>query len=68
MKMKNRGLQDILITCVDGLECFPDSISSVYPQTHIQLCIIHMARNSLKYVFWKDYKAVTRVLKGVIRS
>lgn len=47
-ELKNRGLQDILIACVDGLKGFPDVINSVYPQTHIQLCIIHMVRNSLK--------------------
>ncbi|SQI62376.1 transposase IS1113 [Salmonella enterica subsp. diarizonae] len=58
-ELKNRGLQDILIACVDGLKGFPDAINSVFPQTHIQLCIIHMVRNSLKYVSWKDYKAVT---------
>lgn len=49
-ELKNRGLQDILIACVDGLKGFPDAINSAYPQTHIQLCIIHMVRNSLKYV------------------
>ncbi|MFB5643113.1 IS256 family transposase [Kluyvera ascorbata] len=64
-ELKNRGLQDILIACVDGLKGFPDAINSVYPQTHIQLCIIHMVRNSLKYVSWKDYKAVTSGLKTV---
>ena len=53
-ELKNRGLQDILIACVDGLKGFPDAINSVYPQAHIQLCIIHMVRNSLKYVSWKD--------------
>lgn len=56
--LKNRGLQDIL-------KGFPDAINSVYPQTHIQLCIIHMVRNSLKYVSWKDYKIVTGGLKTV---
>ncbi len=64
-ELKNRGLQDILIACVDGLKGFPDAINSVYPQPHIQLCIIHMVRNSLKYVSWKDYKAVTNGLKAV---
>ena len=67
-ELKNRGLQDILIACVDGLKGFPDAINSVYPQTHIQLCIIHMLRNSLKYVSWKDYKAVTQDLKTVYQS
>jgi putative transposase len=67
-EMKNRGLQDILIACVDGLKGFPDAINSVFPQTHIQLCIIHMVRNSLKYVSWKDYKAVTSGLKKVYQA
>ncbi|HHA1857080.1 TPA: IS256 family transposase [Enterobacter roggenkampii] len=67
-ELKNRGLQDILIACVDGLKGFPDAINSVYPQTHIQLCIIHMVRNSLKYVSWKDYKAVTCGLKAVYQA
>lgn len=67
-ELKNRGLQDILIACVDGLKGFPDAINNVYPQTHIQLCIIHMVRNSLKYVSWKDYKAVTSGLKAVYQA
>ncbi|EAV3689564.1 IS256 family transposase [Salmonella enterica] len=67
-ELKNRGLQDILIACVDGLKGFPDAINSVYPQTHIQLCIIHMVRNSLKYVAWKGYKAVTSGLKTVYQA
>lgn len=67
-ELKNRGLQDILIACVDGLKGFPDAINSVFPQTHIQLCIIHMVRNSLKYVSWKDYKAVTSGLKAVYQA
>ena len=72
-ELKNRGLQDILIACLakqcfSGLKGFPDAINSVYPQTHIQLCIIHMLRNSLKYVSWKDYKAVTQDLKAVYQS
>nr|WP_113869810.1 IS256 family transposase [Brenneria salicis]NMN90247.1 putative transposase [Brenneria salicis ATCC 15712 = DSM 30166]NMN92154.1 putative transposase [Brenneria salicis ATCC 15712 = DSM 30166]RBP56840.1 putative transposase [Brenneria salicis ATCC 15712 = DSM 30166]RLM31170.1 IS256 family transposase [Brenneria salicis ATCC 15712 = DSM 30166] len=67
-ELKNRGLQDILIACVDGLKGFPEAINSVYPQTHIQLCIIHMVRNSLKFVSWKDYKGVTAGLKAVYQS
>lgn len=67
-ELKNRGLQDILIACVDGLKGFPDAINSVYPQTHIQLCIIHMVRNSLKYVSWEDYKAITSGLKTVYQG
>lgn len=67
-ELKNRGVHDILIACVDGLKGFPDAIASVYPQTRIQLCIIHMVRNSLKYVSWKDYKAVTSDLKRVYQA
>ena len=64
-ELKNHGLQDILIACEDGLKGFPDAINSVYPQAHIQLCIIHMVRNSLKYVSWKDYKALPSGLKSL---
>lgn len=67
-ELKNRGLQDILIASVDGLKGFPDAINSVFPQTHTQLCIIHMVRNSLRYVSWKDYKAVTSGLKAVYQA
>ncbi len=55
-ELKTRGVQDILIACVDGLKGFPDAINSVFPQPHIQLCIIHMVRNSLKYVAGKTTK------------
>jgi transposase-like protein len=67
-ELNQRGVEDILIACVDGLKGFPDAINTVYPETHIQLCIVHMVRNSLKYVSWKDYKAVTADLKRVYRS
>lgn len=63
-ELEYRELQNILIACVDGLKDFPDAINSVYPQTHIQLCIIHMVRNSLKYVLRKDYRATTNGLKA----
>jgi putative transposase len=53
---------------VDGLKDYPEAINSVYPQTHIQLCNIHMVRNSLKFVSWKDYKGVTAGLKAVYQS
>lgn len=66
--LQNRGLKDILIACVDGLSGFPDAILTVYPQTKVQLCIVHMVRNSLKYVSWKDYKAVTADLKRIYQS
>ena len=64
-ELKNRGLQDILITCVDGLKGFPDAIAALYPQAEIQLCIVHMVRNSLRYVSWKERKAVARDLRSI---
>lgn len=67
-ELQNRGIKDILIACVDGLKGFPDAIQAVYPQTQIQLCIVHMVRNSVKYVPWKDYKPVTADLKRIYQS
>lgn len=67
-ELKTRGVQDILIACVDGLKGFPDAIQVEYPNTKIQLCVVHMVRNSLKYVSWKDYKAVTADLKRIYQS
>ncbi len=67
-ELKNRGLEDILIACVDGLKGFPDAIAVEYPQTKVQLCIVHMVRNSLRYVSWKDYKAVTADMKQIYHS
>lgn len=67
-ELQNRGLKDILIACVDGLKGFPDAISAVYPQTQIQLCIVHMVRNSVKFVPYKDYKAVATGLKRIYQS
>ncbi|MFB3241449.1 IS256 family transposase [Aeromonas salmonicida] len=67
-ELKNRGLEDILIACVDGLKGFPDAIAVEYPQAKVQLCIVHMVRNSLRYVSWKDYKAVTADLKQIYHS
>lgn len=67
-ELQNRGIKDILIACVDGLKGFPDAINTVYPDTQIQLCIVHMVRNSLKFVPWKDYKAITSDLKRIYQS
>ena len=67
-ELQNRGVEDILIACVDGLKGFPDAINTVYPETHIQLCIVHMIRNSLRFVSWKDYKAVTADLKRIYQA
>ncbi|MDO9813215.1 transposase, partial [Glaesserella parasuis] len=52
-ELQNRGLKDIFIACVDGLKGFPEAINAVYPKTKIQLCIVHLVRNSLKFVSWK---------------
>jgi putative transposase len=67
-ELKNRGLQDILIACVDGLTGFPEAISTLYPKTQIQLCIVHQVRNSLRYVSWKERKAVAADLKNIYRA
>jgi putative transposase len=62
-ELKNRGVQDIFIACVDGLKGFPDAIEAVYPQAAVQLCIVHMVRNSLNFVPWKAQKEVAADLK-----
>ena len=67
-ELQNRGVKDILIACVDGLKGFPDAIQTVFPQTQIQLCIVHMVRNSMKFIPWKDYKPVTADLKRIYQS
>ena len=63
--IKNRGTEDILIACMDGLTGFPDAVKAVFPDTHIQHCIVHMIRNSTKFVSYKDLKTVCRDLKEV---
>ena len=63
--MKNRGLEDILIACIDGLTGFPEAIQAVYPKTEVQHCIIHQIRSSTKYVSYKDIKALMADLKAV---
>lgn len=67
-ELKNRGVKDILIACVDGLTGFPDAIRTVFPNVEIQLCIIHQIRNSLKYVASKEQKDFMRDLKLVYRA
>lgn len=67
-ELQNRGLKDIFIAAVDGLSGFPEAINTVYPQTKVQLCIVHMVRNSLKFVSWKDRKAVAADLKKIYQS
>jgi transposase-like protein len=64
-ELKNRGLEDILIACMDGLSGFPEAVRAVYPETHVQLCIVHMVRNSTKFVSYKDLKKICADLKAV---
>lgn len=64
-ELKGRGVQDIFIACVDGLKGFEEAINSVFKQTQVQLCLVHMVRNSLRYVSWKDRKAVAAALKAI---
>ena len=67
-ELKNRGVQELLIACVDGLSGFPDAIATAYPDARVQLCIVHMVRNAMKYVSWKDYKEVAADLKLIYKS
>ena len=66
--LQNRGVQHMLIACVEILKRIPNNINSTFPDAKIQLCIVHMVRNSLKLVPWKDYKAVTSDLKSIYQS
>ncbi len=65
-ELQNRGVKDIFIACVDGLTGFPEAIEAVFPRTRVQLCIVHMVRNSLTYVSYKDRKALATDLKAII--
>src|ERR1700746_2084399 len=67
-ELKARGVNDILIAVVDGLKGFPEAITSVYPQTIVQTCIVHLIRNSLAFVSWKDRKATLPALKAIYRA
>jgi len=64
-EIKNRGVKDILFACMDGLGGFPEAVRSVYPDTRVQLCIVHMVRNSTKFVSYKDLKKVCADLKKI---
>ena len=67
-ELQQRGLKDIFIAAVDGLTGFPEAINAVYPKTKIQLCIVHMVRNSLRFVSWKERRAVAADLKKIYQS
>jgi putative transposase len=66
--LKNRGVEDVFIACIDGLKGFKEAIQSVFPNTTIQRCVIHQIRYSLKYVTWKDRKAFARDLKAIYQA
>ncbi len=67
-ELKNRGIKDIFIACVDGLKGFPEAIETIFPDTQVQLCIVHMVRHSLHYVSWKQRKEVAADLKAIYQS
>jgi putative transposase len=67
-ELRNRGMKDVFIACVDGLKGFPEAIETVYPQAQVQLCVVHLVRASLNYVMWKDNKAVAQDLKQIYRA
>jgi putative transposase len=66
--LQNRGVKHVLIACVDGLKGSPEAINATFPDAKVQLCIVHMVRNSLKFVPWKDYREVTTDLKRIYQS
>ena len=67
-ELRNRGVQDIFVACVDGLKGFPEAIEAVYPKTAVQLCIVHMVRHSLNFGTWKRRKEVAADLKRIYQS
>jgi putative transposase len=67
-ELRNRGVKDIFIACVDGLKGFPQAIETVFPQAQVQLCIVHLVRASLNYVGWRERKQVAQDLKSVYRA
>jgi putative transposase len=68
MNLKNRGMKDAFIVCTDGLKGFPDAIEAIFPSTLVQTCIVHLVRSSLKFVNWKDRKAMAADLKLIYRA
>lgn len=67
-ELHNRGLKDVFIACVDGLTGFPEAIQTAYPRTKVQLCIVHLVRNTLRYVADKDRRAVVADLKRIYQA
>ncbi len=67
-ELRNRGVQDIFIGCVDGLKGFPEAIEAVFPKTQVQLCIVHLVRSSLEYACWKQKRAMAGDLRLIYRA
>lgn len=67
-ELKNRDIEDILIACIDDLKGLPEVIEAVYPNTQVQLCVVHMVRNSMRFVSWKDYKRVAAQLRTIYQA
>lgn len=63
--LKNRGVADILIACVDGLKGFPEAIEAVFPRTEVQMCLVHLVRHNLNFVSWKQRKQVAADLRTI---
>ena len=66
--LKNRGVEDVLITCIDGLKGFPEAINSAFPHAQVQLCIVHLVRNSLSFVSYKDRKPLAKDLRKIYQA
>lgn len=64
-ELHSRGMEDCFVACVDGLKGLPEAIEAVFPQTQVQLCIVHKVRNALRYVVWKDRRAVAADLRAI---
>ncbi len=67
-ELKNRGVEDIMLAVVDGLKGFPEAITAVFPDAVVQTCIVHLLRNSMDFVSWKDRKPLASALKGIYRA
>ena len=67
-ELRNRGVRDIYLVCVDGLKGFPQAIESIYPKALVQLCIVHLVRASMNYVTWQDRKKVAADLKPIYKA
>ena len=67
-ELKNRGVADVLAVCCDGLSGFGDAIEAVRPQATVQTCVVHLIRNTVRFISWSDRRAVTRGMKPIYRA